>query len=94
MDIIKHAAFLDTVRDYVSKNPEVAPYVTKFIADGIREALRISNERCGDMEAALFGAIAMKGKDGAKLTLDKLKKWNGNSFMNWKSTIEKLEGKK
>lgn len=91
MDLLKHAGFLKGVQEYIGANPEVAPYVTEFIAAGISAALAVSNERAMDMECALVGLLNMRGKEGKKLTLDKLKKWDGKSSIPWTKTIQKLQ---
>ncbi len=91
MDLLKHQGFLLSVKEYIAKNPEVAPYVTEFIAAGIQAALKESNERAMDMECALVGALEMKGKKGREFTLGKLKKWDGKGSIPWTKTIEKLQ---
>lgn len=94
MNMLKHAAFLGHVRKYISDNPEVAPYVTEYIAHGIQDALKHSQEMAADMESALVGVLAMKGKPGKMLTLEKLQKWSGKSHMDgkiWEKPIQQLQ---
>jgi len=93
MNLLKHEPFLSGVRKYISENPEVAPYVTEYISYGVQDALKHSQEMARDFESALVGVLAMKGKSGKKLTLEKLQKWYGKSHMNgkiWEAPISKL----
>lgn len=92
-DIAEHSKFLGYVRDYIKNNPEVSPYVTEFISQGISAALRESQERAGDMECALLGMVDMPKRTGMRLALDKIKKWNGKSSLKWDSSIQRLEFK-
>lgn len=94
MDLLKHGAFLSGVQKYISDNPQVAPYVTEYIAHGIQDALKHSQEMAADMESALVGALCVKGKKGRELTLQKLQKWVGKSHMDakiWKNPIRRLQ---
>ena len=91
MDLQKHAPFLNGVREYLAECPEIAPYVTEFIAHGISAALASARERASDMEIALLGTVTARMKNGDAMVLDKLKKWNGKTSLRWDDTIDRLE---
>lgn len=91
MNLEKHRPFLNSIKDYCANNPEISPYITDFIAQGINEALLKANERATDMEIALLSVIVKRFKNSDFLVLDKLKKWNGKTSLRWDDTIDKLE---
>ena len=63
---IAHANFLHSVERYVSTNPEVAAYVSDFVARGLDAARKEAMYRAADMETALSVAIAKRynGREG------------------------------
>lgn len=91
---IAHANFLHSVERYVSTNPEVAAYVSDFVARGLDAARKEAMYRAADMETALSVAIAKRYNGREELILQKLQKWNGASALRWDDTIAMLEGKK
>lgn len=84
--------FLKLVQLYVESDPEVAAHVADFVQAGLSAALRKSNERAGDMEIVVSVLAARRFKDGDALVLSKLKKWEGQTSINWSWLMEKLEG--
>lgn len=86
-----HSQFLYGVQQYVEKNPEVAAYISDFVAKGVTSALNQTRERAADMEIALSVAIAKRWPKRDSLILSKLKKWDGKSCIPWTSTIAALE---
>lgn len=90
----KHSEFLRYVSTYVKQNPEVAAYIGDTVADGINESRKEIMHRAADMESALAVSIAKRYKNADALILDKLKRWENKSVLNWKSTIEMLEARK
>lgn len=94
MDLEKHAPFLRSVKEYLAEYPEVAPYATDFIAQGISAALSSARDRAADMEIALLGSITSRMKNGDTLVLDKLRKWNGKTSLRWDDAIARLEKSK
>ena len=87
-----HTQFLSHVREYVTKNPDVAAFISDHVAFGINESRKQTLERAADMEVALSVAIAARYKGRDNLILSKLEKWNGRSALRWDDTIEMLKG--
>lgn len=89
--MLEHTGFLEYIKNYVTANPEVTPYVQEFVARGLTEALRETREMAADMEVALAVTMAKRyrGRDG--IVVDKLQKWKDKSSLNWSSTLEMLE---
>lgn len=83
--------FLDFVRKYVASDPEVAPFVTDHIRQGINDALQRANARAADMETALAIALSRRWKGSEQLIKDKLKEWDGKTALNWSSFLETNE---
>ncbi len=81
--MLKHVAFLDSVRAYVAENPDAAAYVTQFVADGLRESLSANVERAADMEVALAIALATRHKTVPEVIREKLAKWRGKTSLRW-----------
>lgn len=88
-----HYDFLNYVKGYITKHPEVGAVVSDYVAAGITEALKESNQRALDMEVALVAATAVRYKNANALILDKLKKWQGKTAIRWDDLIKKLESK-
>lgn len=93
MDKADHAEFLAYVQAYVTANPGCGAFVSEFVAKGIENARKADMDRALDMECALSIALARRFKAGDGIILDKLKKWEGNSCLNWSSTIEAIESR-
>jgi hypothetical protein len=89
-----HYAFLTSVKLYVADNPEVAAYVSEFVAEGIDESRKEVMRRAADMETALAVAIANRYKDRDSLILTILNRWRNRSALCWDSTIEMITAKK
>lgn len=85
------AAFLAGIREYVSRNPEVAAYVTEYASAGVKLALKEAQERAADFEIVSAVAIASRYKQRDELILSKLQKWNGKSALCWDATIKELK---
>jgi hypothetical protein len=83
--------FLEHVKNYVSVNPDIAPYVTNFVADGLRDALNDTKERAADMEAALCVSLAKRYGSREEIIISKLEKWHSRSSLNWDSMINQLK---
>lgn len=90
----KDVAFLYGVKNYIKDNPQVAAYVSDFVAKGIEETLKENLERAADMEVALAVAIEKRYKGREDLILSKLYKWKDKAAIRWDRTIEMLEGVK
>lgn len=88
-----HSEFLDHVRNYVDKNPDVAAYVSDAVASGLSTALARSNERAADMEVVVAVLMARKNKTSNGVIFNKLSKWHNKSALNWTSTLKELEEK-
>ena len=89
----EHYSFLNSVKQYVSDNPDVAAYVSDFVADGINESRKEAMKRAADMETALAIAIANRYKDRDSLIVSILNRWRNKSALCWDSTIKLIEGK-
>lgn len=55
-----HSLFLQSVSNYIAKNPEAAAYVSDFVAKGLIQSQREILERAADMEVALSVSIAKR----------------------------------
>ena len=86
--------FLIFVRDFVHENPEVAAYISDFVAAGLEASRKELLERAADMEVALAVALAKRYHHRETLILDKISKWNGKSALRWDDTIKMLEERK
>lgn len=86
--------FLATIAEYVRKRPEIAPYITDFIRQGIEQALDESRNRAADMEIALIAALSKRNKKWAdELLKDKITKWKDRGSINppaWDEIIKDL----
>jgi hypothetical protein len=80
--------FLKYVRDYVTADPEAAPYVAQAASAGVSAALREALHRAADMETALAVAIAKRHKGADALIHDKLKQWEGKTSLNWTGILK------
>lgn len=88
----ERATFLNSVRQYVERDPEAAAYLSDYAQAGIRDALAKSNERAADMEVAVSVLAAKRYKNADAVLMDKLNKWEGKTALNWswlKSRMEK-----
>lgn len=85
--------FLEQVKNYISTNPEIAPYVTTFVAEGLSDALNDTKERAADMEAALCIALAKRYGSREEVIISKLEKWRHRSCLNWDSVILQMQEK-
>ena len=90
---MNHNNFLEYVRSYVSVNPDVAPFVTNYVADGLNSALNQTMERAADMEAALCISLAHKYDSKEEIIISKIEKWEDKSSLNWSTLLTKLRGK-
>jgi len=81
--------FLENIKSYVKNDPEIVPYITDFVAKGLKEALDEVNQRAADME--IVASIMMykkkwKGQD--ELVMDKINKWKSKASLNWDGLIK------
>ena len=89
----EHQEFLRYVQKYVTDNPEVAAYISNFVAEGINESRKEVLKRAADMETALAVAIANRYKDRDSLIVSILNRWRDKTALCWDSTIQMIEGK-
>ena len=89
----EHYAFLHSVKQYVSDNPDVAAYVSDFVAEGINESRNEALKRAADMETALAVALARRNKGHDSLIVSILNRWRNKSALCWDSTIQIIDGK-
>jgi hypothetical protein len=75
--------FLNTVADYVKKNPEIAPYVTEFASKGLQEYVKQLREQCSDIEAALSMTLMHRKKVPDEFVKERLAKWKDKVFFRW-----------
>jgi len=75
--------FLHSVREYVSKRPDVAPYVVQYASDGVCAAMDESRRMAADMEVAAFMALARGTKTDHPLLQAKISPWKGKTNLNW-----------
>lgn len=85
--------FLEYVKNYVSDHPDVAPFVTNFVAQGLKEALDLTMDRATDMEAALIISLAQRYGSKEEFIISKIEKWKDRSSLNWDSILIRLQGK-
>lgn len=100
---LKHHVFLNGVMDYVAENPEVAPYVTEFVAHGIEASRNQLLEQCRDIESALSQSLYRRFYKSKvkRLTkedifiIEKISKWRekNKNFIKWDWLFESLENK-
>lgn len=90
---MNHDDFLEYVRNYVSANPDVAPFVTNYVANGLNSALNRTMERAADMEAALCTSLAQRHCSKEEIIISKIEKWKDKSSLNWDSLLTKLREK-
>lgn len=88
-----HDAFFRYVAEYVEKHPTVAPHVGKAVEHGLSSALMKTNQRAADMEVALMFALVGKraGSQHRWFIAEKLRKWAGQTALNWDKQLAKLE---
>ncbi len=89
----EHDVFLQQVRNYVSKHPDVSPYINAHIAQGIKDRLDLENKVSADVEAALIAATTKGFRNRDEFILGKIKKWKDKLRFNFNSNIEYLESK-
>lgn len=90
---MNHDNFLEYVKNYVSNNPDVAPFVTNYVAYGLNSALNQIMERAADMEAALCISLAQRYGSKEEIIISRIEKWKDKSSLNWDSLLTKLRGK-
>ena len=88
MNHLKHSDFISTVVAYVEANPDVAPYVSDAISEGIHNALLTANRRAADMETCLAVMVAKRYPDRLDFLKQKLTKWDGKTALNWTHVVE------
>jgi len=84
--------FLQSIESFVQIDPEIAPYISDYVAKGLKKALDESNERAADME--IVASIMMykkkwKGQD--ELVMDKINKWKYKSSLNWDGLLKETK---
>ena len=89
----ERSIFLSTVKLYVRKDPEVAAFISDFVQQGLKDRLDEMRQHAADMEIALAILAEKRYKQSDNIVLEKLKKWNGKTFIKWDWLIERLEKK-
>ena len=87
-------AFLISVQNYITSNPEVGAYVSDYVANGIEENRKQQIAKSADMEIIIsFLLRGGKLKPSDKVFVaDKLVKWNALCSLNWESFIKDYKG--
>jgi hypothetical protein len=89
-----HSVFYSYVESYVSQNPECAANIATFVQRGISSALMNSQQRAADFECTTLMLLRKRfGKGEHDYVLDKIKKWNGKSSLQWDDQIKQMEDK-
>jgi hypothetical protein len=84
--------FLENIKLYVQSDPEIAPYISDFVAKGLKEALDEANQRAADME--IVASVMMykkkwKGQD--ELVMSKINKWKNKASLNWDGLLKEVK---
>jgi hypothetical protein len=87
----KHEQFLTTVKNYIEKHPDAAPFVTEYVAAGLEASRQTLLDRLCDMETALLVALSKRFKGADKLILSKIKPWVGKTSIPLEDTVKDLE---
>lgn len=87
MNTADRFTFLQLVRDYVARDPESAPLVAEAASAGVSIALNAALHRASDMEIALSAAMARRTKRNDALICAKLKKWEGQTALDWSDAL-------
>jgi hypothetical protein len=94
MDMMKHYAFLNSIRDYIATNPEVAPYVADYARAGLEAQLKEQREKAVHLEV-LVCALAGKrfDKQMRSMAASKLRKLDAQQLLclDPESMIRELE---
>lgn len=88
-----HENFLLQIRQYVIANPDVAPYVSDYVASGLTEVLARTRQQCADMELALSVSVARRYPNKEEFIIGKLERWSGKTALLWDATLDKLRAK-
>lgn len=82
--------FLQSIKDYINKSPEVGAYVASYVAQGIDESRKAQAAKSADMEiiiSFLLRGGKLKASDKEFIGA-KLEKWSKLCSLNWQPMIE------
>jgi hypothetical protein len=85
-----HTGFYASIKAYIRENPEAAAHVADYVQAGLNRALDEARTRAADMEVALAVALGGRTKPNP-VALDKLRKWQGKTSLEWGWLLEKSE---
>lgn len=94
MDMMQHYAFLSNIRDYVTENPDVAPYIADYARAGLEAKLKEQREKAVHLEVLV---VALAGKRFDKqmrnMAASKLRKLDAQQLLclDPESLIKELE---
>lgn len=76
-------ATLHYIRNYVTENPEIGPYVVDVVSQGAHAAIQRERAIRADMETIACMMVEKRFGDKYQFVKDKLEKWRDQLCVNW-----------
>jgi hypothetical protein len=88
-----HVSFLERVREYSKKFPEVAPFIVQATSEGLHEAILQEREMRSQMEIIALVAVEKRFSNRQEFILGKLKSMRAKLMCNWDWFFEESDKK-